>query len=317
MPAKVSGEPQRAEDVIEGLIDGDKILIVDQFGKEHWGEVIDDEEEKHVYVEDFEDPVDDWRLPSMGGDQVLKVKRVKDVETRASLAGEFSSEIPFQLPEYTGEAPLSKIKISKETVKNLMTEVTTTNNFAVAIPIAVSKKFEMILKGGRRIIVRVDEKTQVVVDDKTGKPVNVAASEIEGFDKIKCADIPKGEKADASEIQPVAHEVLNGARAYDIRKAVREGLLGAAWDEEHKTLSVICWLAIMAAVSLLNKIFDCFWRGVWWCLRKAWAALRWLAARGFILLRRLAGKIFGKISKLKARSLRRRVPRKEETANKE
>ena len=281
MPRKMCGEPQLVEDVIQGLVDGDAILVEDQFGEQHWGRVIDEgEEEKHVYIDDRDEPVDDWKLASIAGEQVLKVKRQQDVTTDAPLSGEFSVEVPLQLPEYTGEAPLSKIRIGKETAKNLQAEVTITNRVTVPFPTSVPKKFEMILKDGRRIVVQVDPNTRLIVDATTGKPVNVGAAEIKGFTEIKGDDIPKSEKADAEDILPVVKDVAKGTSDYDIRKAVSEGVIGAAWDSEHKWQSILWGLVVVGVLSLINKLFDKFWdlvgRGgivflsACWCVTKAW-----------------------------------------------
>ena len=276
MPQKVNGGAQLVEDVIQGLVDGDAILVEDQFGEQRWGRVIEEGEEKHVYVDDRDEPVDDWKLPSIAGEQVLKVKRQLDMTSDAPLSGEFSTEVPLQLPEYTGEAPLSKIKVGKETARKLQAEVTITNRVTVPFPTSVPKKFEMILKDGRRFVVQVDPDTRLVVDAATGRPVNVGAAEIEAFGEIKGGDIPKAEKAESAEIRPIVKEVAQGATDYDFRKAIREGIIGAAWDSDHKWQSILCWLVIVAVLSFLNKIFDWGWG---WVLKGlGWLALRFLAA---------------------------------------
>lgn len=240
----------------DSLLEGDEVLALDGIGNEEWGILLENEEGELRPFSSSGGDLSNWFLPKFGGDTYLKIRRFEDVSTRMAVSGEFDLDRPVNLPSYIPDVPLEKLQLPRDTAERLI--VTATNKVSLGFQPIVCKKFDVILKDGRRILSIVDPSTRLVVDAKTQLPIRVATSDIIGFDEIKDSSVPDGEKVSRTEIKGISVNVGKQAHKYDVRRAFREGLIGAVWDDENPKRSVLCWVLVSGVVTLCGKIWELF-----------------------------------------------------------
>ena len=264
MPAHVAFGEYTIRDVVGKLNGGDKVLYKDGFSHD-WATILEDEYGvHHAYADDLTTIVDDQPLPVLGGKQILRVHRASGTESTISLSGSFDEESPAFNSE---AAPLEEIKLDRDVVDSLV--VTVTNKVTLPFKTVISKQFDIVLKNGQRMRVKVDPRTSVIVDASSGLPVNIGSEEIAKFELVKDDDtVPDNEKAEKKDITKVAANVANKARGYNIQKALRDGVVGSLWDGNDVKGSVIRWLIVTLAVGCVAKTGDLIWTFIFLYSRK-------------------------------------------------
>ena len=283
LPTKVGGGEYTLGDVAQLLSDGDKVQYDDGFRKQ-WAEIYEDADGvRHAFAEDLNSYLDDIELPSIGDRQILIVRRNSSESTTIPLVGAFDTDNPLHASDYTIEpAPLDKIKLDRKLVDSLTVQTVITNKVHVPFPTAVSKQFDIVLKDGRRLRVKVDPRTQLIVDAQTEMPVGISSSEIARFEEIgKEIGLPPSERASKDDLPKVAADVSAKSRNYNITEAIRETVIGTLWDADDKTGTLIRWIVVTLVIGFISKIGDLLWGGV---LCGGWRYIKFLWNRKWLVL---------------------------------
>lgn len=257
LPKTIADNPHRLKDYLSQLLDGDRVLVEGPLHDQVWAEVIEYGDGKHAYPEHYDGLADDWELPSLGGVQMLKVRRERRDCSSVSVAGEFQSDVPLQFKTYSTEIPLPKVKLTPTTVESLQTVITNSGN--ISTPTTVSKLFEIVLRNGRRIKAKVDQRTRVLVDAMTNEPINVDVGEIDYFSEINDARVPNAEKVERAQLQKIVTEIKKEADDFDRKKMFRDALFGALWNSDHWPSMVGVWLLTLGVLAFVNKFWNMFW----------------------------------------------------------
>ena len=308
LPPKVGGGRHTLGEIATTLEDGDLVQYGDEYDK-RWAEICECEDgRRHAFSEDDNSLVDDVEVPSMGDRQILSVRRKCDNSNPITLSGEFESGNPLNIVGYvSGPAPLNKLKLNKSLVDSLTVPktITITNKVHVPFPTVIAKQFDIVMKDGNRLRVKVDPRTQVIVDAQTEKPIGVSSGDIARFEEVsKDADVPQEERASKSDMSNVAAEVRAKSSDYHLIQTLREAVIGSLWDSKDVPGSLIRWGIVTLVVSFISKLGDIAWG--WFfnlisrllCLvgRKSRFTIRWLFRRKAPILKDNIprGRIIGK-----------------------
>lgn len=289
VPPKVGGGLYTLGEMAPSLQEGDRVQYGDEFNQ-HWAEIHEcDDGERHAFSEDGNSLVDEIELPSMWGRQLLFIRRPPGNSDPITLSGEFNEDNPLQPSSYSVEsAPLDKLKLDRSLVDSLTVPktITITNKVQVPFPTVISKQFDIVMKDGRRLRVKVDPKTQLIVDAQSEKPINISSGDIASFEEVgKDADIPQNERASKEEVPKVAADVKAKSKNYNLALTVREAVIGSLWDSEDVSGTFLRWGVVTLVLGFVSKLGDIIWScifdWVWRCVCLLFCKLRNMFRRMF------------------------------------
>ena len=255
MPENVAFKEHAVKDVLRQLKEGDRVLYKDGF-QNSWGLVLQgDDGQLHAYEGETDKVVDECPLPVLGGRQVLTVYRESYDVSNVSVSGAYDETASAFVSD---AAPLDKIRLDKDIVDSLT--VTITNKVTLPFKTVISKQFDIVLKDGRRLRVKVDPRSSLIVDAESELPVNIGSEEIANFELIKDDGKASGiQKAEKKDITKIAANVASKSRGYNIQRTLREAVIGSLWDGSDVQGSIVRWMVVTLALGCIAKVGDLCW----------------------------------------------------------
>ena len=255
MPENVAFKEHTVKDVLRQLKEGDRVLYKDGF-QNSWALVLQgDDGQLHAYEGETHNVVDEYPLPVLGGRQVLTVYRESYDVSNVSVSGAYGETAPAFVSD---AAPLDKIRLDKDIVDSLT--VTVTNKVTLPFKTVISKQFDIVLKDGRRLRVKVDPRSSLIVDAESELPVNIGSEEIAQVELVKDHGKAVGlRKAEKKDITKIAANVASKSRGYNIQRTLREAVIGSLWDGRDVQGSIVRWIAVTLVLGCIAKVGDFCW----------------------------------------------------------
>lgn len=221
----------------DALLEGDEILLCDGIGNEEWCELVADDSGLLYPFSSSGEDLSNWLVPMVGGESLLRIRRNESEGTEVALAGEYDIECPVNLSTYVSNVKLSDIKLDKD-------------GSGIS-----SKLFDVIAKDGSVIAARVDPDSRYIVDAKTGKPISLDISDVKTFSPHNDAKIAEDDKMQPTEIVKMTKDVARVSRSREVLRAVRDGIVGNAWDSKNPYFSVFVGIVIIGVLTFVQWLW--------------------------------------------------------------